>query len=79
MRAADRRHRGAPCAAPADLSETAPVARRRAQRLYAALLRHGHGRDGTQALLLALEDVDKVGGWAGWVGPRPWEQARGTG
>jgi 3-hydroxyisobutyrate dehydrogenase len=32
-----------------------------AQRLYAALLRHGHGRDGTQALLLALEDVDRYG------------------
>ena len=30
-----------------------------AQRLYASLLKHGHGRDGTQALLLALEDADK--------------------
>lgn len=28
-----------------------------AERLYAGLLRHGHGKDGTQVLLLALEDV----------------------
>jgi 3-hydroxyisobutyrate dehydrogenase len=28
-----------------------------ARKLYDALLRHGHGRDGTQALILALEDV----------------------
>lgn len=32
-----------------------------ARRLYDALLAHGHGRDGTQALTLALEDVDKYG------------------
>ena len=32
-----------------------------AQRLYDSLLRHGHGRDGTQALTLALEEVDKYG------------------
>jgi len=30
-----------------------------AERLYAALLRHGHGKHGTQALTLALEDVAK--------------------
>ena len=30
-----------------------------ARRLYAALLQHGHGRDGTQALILALEDLDR--------------------
>jgi 3-hydroxyisobutyrate dehydrogenase len=30
-----------------------------AERLYASLLRHGHGKDGTQALVLALEDVAK--------------------
>lgn len=28
-----------------------------AQRLYASLLRHGHGKDGTQALVLAIEDM----------------------
>ena len=32
-----------------------------ARRLYDALLKHGHGRDGTQALILALEDVVKYG------------------
>jgi 3-hydroxyisobutyrate dehydrogenase len=32
-----------------------------ARRLYDALLKHGHGRDGTQALTLALEEVDKYG------------------
>ena len=32
-----------------------------ARRLYAGLLRHGHGKEGTQALVLALEDVDKFG------------------
>ena len=26
-----------------------------AKRLYEAMLRHGHGRDGTQALTLALD------------------------
>ena len=30
---------------------------RTARRMYDALLRHGHGRDGTQALLLAIEDA----------------------
>lgn len=30
-----------------------------ADRLYASLLRHGHGRDGTQALILAIEDASK--------------------
>jgi 3-hydroxyisobutyrate dehydrogenase len=28
-----------------------------ARRLYDALLRHGHGKDGTQALVLAIEDA----------------------
>ena len=32
-----------------------------AKRLYDAMLRHGHGREGTQALTLALEEVDKYG------------------
>ena len=30
-----------------------------AHRLYSSLLRHGHGKDGTQALTLALEDAAK--------------------
>lgn len=30
-----------------------------AHRLYASLLRHGHGKDGTQALTLALEETAK--------------------
>ena len=30
---------------------------RKARRLYDALLKRGHGRDGTQALCLAIEDV----------------------
>eukprot|EP00965_Chrysotila_dentata_P210440 6185881-Pleurochrysis_carterae.AAC.1 len=30
-----------------------------AQRLYASLLKHGHGRAGTQSLILALEDTAK--------------------
>jgi 3-hydroxyisobutyrate dehydrogenase len=30
-----------------------------AERLYDALNRHGHGRDGTQALSLALAEVDR--------------------
>jgi len=30
-----------------------------ARRLYSSLLKHGHGRDGTQALVLALEDTAK--------------------
>mmetsp|Transcript_33913 Transcript_33913/g.79383 ORF Transcript_33913/g.79383 Transcript_33913/m.79383 type:complete len:160 (+) Transcript_33913:336-815(+) len=30
-----------------------------AHQLYASLLRHGHGKDGTQALTLALEDTAK--------------------
>ena len=30
-----------------------------AERLYASLLRHGHSKDGTQALVLALEDAVK--------------------
>ena len=34
-----------------------------ARRLYDALLRHGHGRDGTQCLVLALEEAAKYG-WA---------------
>ena len=34
---------------------------RNARRLYDALLRHGHGRDGTQALILALEDASLAG------------------
>jgi 3-hydroxyisobutyrate dehydrogenase-like beta-hydroxyacid dehydrogenase len=29
----------------------------RARALYDALLRHGHARDGTQALILAIEDA----------------------
>mmetsp|Transcript_20771 Transcript_20771/g.34234 ORF Transcript_20771/g.34234 Transcript_20771/m.34234 type:complete len:81 (+) Transcript_20771:1-243(+) len=30
---------------------------RLAHELYSALLRHGHAKDGTQALTLALEDI----------------------
>ena len=30
---------------------------RNARKLYDGLQRHGHGRDGTQALILALEDA----------------------
>ena len=32
-----------------------------AKRLYDALLAHGHGRDGTQALILAIEDAARYG------------------
>ena len=32
-----------------------------AKRLYDALLAHGHGRDGTQALILAIEEAARYG------------------
>ena len=32
-----------------------------ARRLYEAMLRHGHGRDGTQALILAIEEAGRFG------------------
>ena len=39
-----------------------------AHRLYASLLRHGHGRDGTQALVLAIEDAAKYDDEADVIG-----------
>ena len=31
-----------------------------AEHLYTGLLRHGHGKDGTQALVLALDDTIRL-------------------
>ena len=32
---------------------------RRVRKLYEGLLKHGHGEDGTQALILAIEDATR--------------------